>query len=344
MPKGPGANPALAALAGNDNVAFKPSVKHIISKELILYFEKIQTALLDETPDEEVMRLREAALESVRSDPGLHQLVPYFVTFISNQVTHHLDSVFVLRQMMELTAALVVNPHLFLDLYASALSSAILTCLMSRKIGRGSSGSFEDDALAQLRTQFELREFSASLLGQVAKKYAHSSSLFRPKITRTCLKYFLVGATTTGGASPPAPVLFGAISGLSAAGGPQAVRLLVVPTLGQYDGLVLQLLRERVNTLQAAGGSPAAEVASIEYEALVGAIVKALRTMVGEDGVVGSGVGLVTLNHVNGGSPGTSPQESSELIQFLGPIVGERIAALGDHALNQVVLEARGIE
>src|SRR3954447_15458127 len=99
LPKGPGANPALAALAGNDNVSFRPSVKHVISKELILYFDKIQAAILDDDPDDEKPRLRAAALDSVRADPGLHQLLPYFVNFITNQVTHHLDDLFVLRQM-----------------------------------------------------------------------------------------------------------------------------------------------------------------------------------------------------------------------------------------------------
>ena len=123
LPKGPGANPALAALAGNDNVAVKPSVKHIVSKELILYFDKIQAAILDENPDEEVVRLRHAALGSVRDDPGLHQLVPYFINFIMDRVTHNLDDTFTLKQMMELTNALIENKSLFLDPYASSLSA-----------------------------------------------------------------------------------------------------------------------------------------------------------------------------------------------------------------------------
>ncbi len=114
-PKGPGANPALAALAGQDNPAFKPSVRHVVSQELTLYFEKIQTAVMDERPDAEVQKLREAALESVSSESSIHQLVPYFVQFISNEVTHHLDDIFVLRQMMELTRALINNKYIFLS-------------------------------------------------------------------------------------------------------------------------------------------------------------------------------------------------------------------------------------
>ena len=115
LPKGPGANASLAAINGNDNVAVKPLVKHILSKELQLYFEKICSAVLDESNDE----YRVAALASLRSDPGLHQLVPYFVQFVAEKVTHNLKNLFVLTQMMQLTSALLDNESLYVDPYVS---------------------------------------------------------------------------------------------------------------------------------------------------------------------------------------------------------------------------------
>ena len=310
LPKGPGANPALAALAGNDDVSFRPSVKHVISKELILYFDKIQAALLDDDPDEEKVRLRAAALESVRSDPGLHQLLPYFVNLITSHVTHRLDDTFVLRQMMELAEALIANPSLFMDPYASALSAPVLTCLMSRRLGPPDHGT---DAM---REQYRLRELAASLLGAIAKKYTASNALLRPKLTRTCLKYFLDPTRS------PA-VLFGAISGLSAAGGPEAVRVLVLPNLKSFDSAVLQPLKDR------------GEASALEFEALVGGILKAVHTLA--DAVAG----VVATNGMNGTS---SPGETTELTEFLGDIIGERVARLGNHGLNKEVLDARHIE
>ncbi|KAL8793100.1 MAG: hypothetical protein Q9195_004306 [Heterodermia aff. obscurata] len=113
VPKGPGANPNISAINGNDNVTVKPLVKHVLSKELLLYFEKVCGALLDEGSDE----YRFAALASIRADPGLHQLVPYFVQFISEKVTHNLKDLFVLKHMMDLTAAMLENDSLFLDPY-----------------------------------------------------------------------------------------------------------------------------------------------------------------------------------------------------------------------------------
>ncbi|KAK3901218.1 TAF6-like protein [Staphylotrichum tortipilum] len=315
LPKGPGANPALAALAGNDNISFRPSVKHVISKELILYYGKIQAAILDDDPDEEKTRLREAALESVRSDPGLHQLLPYFVTFITNQVTHHLDDLFILRQMMELAEAVIQNPNLFLDPYASALSAPVLTCLMSRKLG----GAAPDDGPDTLREQYGLRQLAASLLEMIARKYGATNALLRPKLTRTCLKHFLDPTRQTA-------VLFGAISGVAAAGGSEAVRVLVLPNLKSFDAAVLQPLHEK--------GAGAGEPHAMELEMLVGGIMKAVESLVG-------GAGMPLANGVNGAD---LSREAEQVTEFLGPVIGQRVARLGNHALNRAILEVRHLE
>ncbi|VBB75796.1 Putative transcription initiation factor TFIID subunit 6 [Podospora comata] len=309
LPKGPGANPALAALAGNDNVSFRPAVKHVISKELILYFDKIQSAILDDDPDEEKTRLRMAALESVRSDPGLHQLLPYFVNFIANQVTLRLDDLFVLRQMMELTEAIIQNPNFFLDPYASSLAAPILTCLMSNKLGG------IEDGTDTVKDQYSLRELAASLLGVLATKYNKSNRQLRPKLTRTCLKYFMEPNR------PPA-VLFGAISGVAAAGGPEAVRILMLPNVKSFDQAVLQPLHDK------------GEAHKLEYEMLVGGIMKAIK------GAVGGNV-KPNANGVNGVD---LEREAQQIVDFLGETIGRRVLALADHTLNKAILEVRHLE
>lgn len=307
LPKGPGANPALAALAGNDNVAVKPSVKHIVSKELILYFDKIQAAVLDDNPDEEVVRLRQAALGSVRDDPGLHQLVPYFINFIMDRVTHHLDDTFTLRQMMELTNALIENKSLFLDPYASSLSAPALTCLMARKLGT-------DDGVDAMKDQYDLRQLAASLVGRIARKYSGSNTLLRPKLTRTCLKYFLDPT------KPPA-VLYGAIYGLLEAGGPEAIRVLVLRNMKTFDSAILQPMKERSE-------------GSIEYEMLVQGLVQAIASLA-QRGELGA------TNGVNGAASGS---ELSDLTEFIGPIVGRKIATAGNRVLVKTILDARSLE
>lgn len=305
LPKGPGANPALSALAGNDSASTNPSVKHIVSKELILYFDKIQAAILDDNPDEEVVRLRQAALGSVRDDPGLHQLIPYFINFIMDRVTHHLDDTFTLKQMMELTNALIENKSLFLDPYASALSAPALTCLMARKLGT-------DDGVDALKDQYDLRQLAASLVGRIARKYSASNSLLRPKLTRTCLKYFL-------DPTKPTPVLYGAICGLLEAGGPEAIRVLVLRNLKSFDSAILQPLKEKSE-------------GSVEYEMLVQGLVQAVASLAQRPDTHAGGVN---------NSASSNP---SELKEFIGPIVGGKIASSGNQLLIRTILDARLLE
>ncbi|KAI5867335.1 DUF1546-domain-containing protein [Durotheca rogersii] len=309
LPKGPGANPALAALSGQDNPNFRPAVRHVITREQTLYFEKIQAGLMDDSSDIEVQRLREAVLESVSSEPGIHQLVPYFVNFISNQVTHRLDSLFVLRQMMELTNALINNESLFLAPYASSLCAPVLTCMLGRKVG-------PENGVEALKEQYLLREFSATLVGQIARKYSPHNKILRPKLVRTCLKNLLNPTF------PPA-VWFGAVQGLVAAGGADVVKMLLLQHLKDFEAAMLAPLRERGDA-----------TSRTEYEALVGAILKAIRLLADDDG----GAAAPVVNGMNGY---TNESEAAQVKAFLGDVIGERVVQLGDHKLNQVVLDAR---
>ena len=73
---------SLAATSGAVGLETKQQVKHVLSKELQLYFERIANALTNEDSE----NIRETAIASLRSDPGLHQLVPYLVAFIAEKV------------------------------------------------------------------------------------------------------------------------------------------------------------------------------------------------------------------------------------------------------------------
>ncbi|KAI0141574.1 DUF1546-domain-containing protein [Xylariaceae sp. FL1272] len=304
LPKGPGANPALAAFAGHDNASFKPTVKHAVSQEQILFFEKVQAALLDDNPDPEVHRLRQAALAAVIAEPGTHQLMPYYSQFIANQVTHYLDDVFVLRQMMDLTAALIANEHNFVDPYANNLCSPVLTCLMGRHLG-SESGS---DAVKE---QYQLREVAGSLIGQIARKYSSTNKMLRPKLIRSCLKAFLNYNNTP-------QVWYGAILGILNAGGSESVKVLIIPNLKQFETTMLQPLREK------------GESSRLDFEMVIGGIIKAIQSLMDGD---------MTMNGVNGAIP---DQETTDALKdFVGEIIGERIVRLNNHHLSQAVLDAK---
>ena len=214
--KGPGANSTLAAVSGNDNVSVKPLVKHVLSKELQLYFERICRAILDEGNDE----YRSAAYASLRTDTGLHQLIPYFVQFVADKVTHNLKSIFILSQSMQLIAALLDNQSLYIAPYVPGIVPSVLTCLIGKHLG--------NPAIEGATMHFALRDYSASLLSKIARQYGPSSSTLKPRIARSCLKHFL-------DSHKPFGTHYGALLGLTMIAGAQGVRTLILPNLKTYD-------------------------------------------------------------------------------------------------------------
>ncbi|EXJ92110.1 transcription initiation factor TFIID subunit 6 [Capronia epimyces CBS 606.96] len=249
LPKGPNANPALAAMTGADTTTTKPQVKHILSKELQLYFEKVCASVLDETQPE----YRTAGLASLKDDPGLHQLLPYFVQFVAEKVTHNLKDLFVLTQMMLVIDALTRNSTLNLTPYVASLVPPVLTCLIGRTLGSG-IGSLD---------HYELRDLAASLLGHLCHKYSKYSHNLKPRLARSLLKTFL---------DPTKPLgsHYGAILGLKAIGGAEVVRQLIIPNLKAFGELLDDDLQD-------------SSVKKAEAEKVVSAILNALGTLVDDE-------------------------------------------------------------
>lgn len=95
-----------------DQVNVKPLVKHVLSKELQMYFERITEAILNDNE-----RLQSQAFESLRLDPGLHQLLPYFVQHIHKKVAQNHKNLDILEAMLSMAHALLNNKHLFIEPY-----------------------------------------------------------------------------------------------------------------------------------------------------------------------------------------------------------------------------------
>ncbi|KAL8838966.1 MAG: hypothetical protein Q9176_004772 [Flavoplaca citrina] len=295
VPKGPGANPLSAAINGADNVTVKPLVKHVLSKELQLYFSTACSAVFDENSDE----YRVAALTSLRTDPGLHQLIPYFVQFIAEKVTHNLKNLFVLTQTLQLTSAMLDNKNLYLDPYVSSLIPPVLTCLIGRHLGPPGA------PLAS----FSLRNTAATLLDSICKKYAKSSHTLKPRLGRTCLKHFL-------DPTKPLATNYGGIIGLQAVGGVEAVRVLILPNVKDYETLLREPLEDEGSSRQA------------EAEAVLTALVSALQTL--EEDVIGS------RNNIPDGETVNHDQQLQEKV---GPLVAGRVLQMGRPKFVDALLE-----
>ncbi|KAL6706223.1 histone H4-like TAF Taf6, SAGA complex subunit [Coniothyrium glycines] len=242
LPKGPNANPHLAAANGLDNVNVKPLVKHVLSKESQELFNKLSGALTDETNIE----WQNAALAAISAEPGIHQLVTYLLSFIAEKVTHNMRNLFILNQMMRATEALLNNQSIYLDPYVAYMVPPVLTCCTGKNLGpvnqQASSNASSEilngtsaNGYAQTAPDhFKLRRFAAALLSRICEKHSSSNQGLKARIARTCLKQFLDPDKSIG-------THYGALRALlSIMGANESMRMLILPNLKMYNDDFLQ--------------------------------------------------------------------------------------------------------
>lgn len=196
-------------------VDIKRPVKHVLSRELQLYFDKI-TELTVRRSDSVLFK---EALVSLATDSGLHPLVPYFTYFIADEIARNLNNFPLLFALMRVARSLLQNSHLHIEPYLHQLIPSIITCLVAKRLGKRISDN-----------HWELRNFTANLIASICKRFGHVYHNLQPRVTRTLLHAFLDPTKTL-------PQHYGAIQGLAALG-PSVVRLLILPNLEPY----LQLL------------------------------------------------------------------------------------------------------
>lgn len=197
------------------DVEIKLRVKHVISKELQLYFEKITASLLSPSVnlnDFEKESVKQAALQSLSSDKGIHQLLPYFIAFINEQITYNLDDLEKLTTLLEMIFSMLVNKDFFLEPYYNSLIPCILTLLLAKNIGTFDTSNIsnstttdnkettaeEKEKLTQelLEQSLAIRNFSSQILLHILSNEESNKSdmignTIKPKIVRTILKTFL---------------------------------------------------------------------------------------------------------------------------------------------------------
>ena len=310
LPKGPGANAHLAATAGADNLTVKPLVKHILSRELQLYFERVCAALLDETNE----GYRAAALNSIRTDPGLHQLVPYFIHWVAEKVTHNLKNLFVLEHMILLVSALLDNVHLHVAPYVAALVPPMLTCLVGKRLGPSNTTvngvHTNDDSTSKLPAHYHVRSLAANVLQSLTRPaFADATPSLKPRLARTLLKHLL--------SSTPQPlgVFFGAILGLRNVAGAEGVRVLILPNLAALEDVLKDAMQDSDITKKV-------EVATV------------IETVIGGLEMIERERGDRTNNEMM-----DEDNDQAKVIEKVGNIIGRRVCEIGRPGLVQVIIE-----
>ncbi|KAF2871238.1 hypothetical protein BDV95DRAFT_595110 [Massariosphaeria phaeospora] len=313
LPKGPNANPHLAAANGLDNINVKPLVKHVLSKESQELFAKLSSALIDETNSE----WQNAALASIQSDPGIHQLTTYLLTFIAEKVTHSMKNLFVLRQMMLATSALLNNRSIYIDPYIAYMVPPVLTCCTGKHLGPTSHQPPSNASSETLNgtgmnghgynslAHFELRELAASILSQMCRNHSNTNQGLKSRVARICLKHFL---------DPHKPLgsHYGALSTLLSITGTEGLKMLILPNLQVYDAVLKEAMGD--------------ETKKPEAERVLAVILSALDRL-----------GRRGATRVNGVSSLAGLRE--RLAGRVGDVVADKIVESGRSGVAQVILE-----
>ncbi|XP_040940657.1 transcription initiation factor TFIID subunit 6-like [Gossypium hirsutum] len=136
------------------SVDVKLPIKHVLSRELKLYFDKI----VDITMNKSVSILFKQALLSLETDSGLHPLVLYCTCFIADEVARNLNNFPLMFALMRVAWSLLQNEHLHIKTYLHQLMPSIITCLVAKRLGN----KFTDN-------HWELRNFVAKLVASICK-------------------------------------------------------------------------------------------------------------------------------------------------------------------------------
>ena len=133
--------------------------------------------------------------------------------------------------------------------------------------------------------------------------------MLKPRLARTCLKYFL-------DPTKPLSSQYGGIIGLQAVGGVEITRALIVPNLREFEGL----LRDAVESND--------ESKRREAEMVVSAVLDALLSLEGE--VIGT---------TNGLANGHATEMNTGLEDKIGPLFAEKVLVLGRPKVMKAIME-----
>ncbi|KAK7499297.1 hypothetical protein BaRGS_00009557 [Batillaria attramentaria] len=193
-----------------DMVKLKDLTTHELSVEQQLYYKEITESCVG--PDES---RRSEALQSLASDPGLHQMLPRFITFVAEGVKINVvqNNLALLIYLMRMVKSLLDNQTLYLEKYLHELIPAVGTCIISRQL------CLRPD----MDNHWALRDFAARLMATICKNFSSNSNNIQARTTKlfvNALQHEKVALATQ----------YGALAGLGELG-QEVIKTCILPYL-----------------------------------------------------------------------------------------------------------------
>ncbi|XP_023237026.1 transcription initiation factor TFIID subunit 6-like [Centruroides sculpturatus] len=172
----------------------------------------------------------EEALQSLASDPGLHQMLPRLCTFISEGVKVNVvqNNLALLIYLMRMVKALLDNQTLYLEKYLHELIPSVISCIVSKQLC----------TRPDVDNHWALRDFASRLIAQICKNFNTSTNGIQTRITKMLSRALQ-------NEKIPLASHYGAISGLSELG-PEVIRAFVLTRVKSIGERIKQCLEGSV--------------------------------------------------------------------------------------------------
>jgi transcription initiation factor TFIID subunit 6 len=105
--------------SGGDGVQVTQLLPRLISEELRLYFSRITGAVERGGATPITRQQQDTALASLTRDPGLQELIPFMINYVTKNLYKHLGNPEHCRTLIRMAQALLANPYIHLELYVS---------------------------------------------------------------------------------------------------------------------------------------------------------------------------------------------------------------------------------
>ncbi|GJJ15644.1 hypothetical protein Clacol_009922 [Clathrus columnatus] len=181
-PFGQAADPSQAAARAKPQLIKRPAnkeplVKHVLSKELQLYYNRLTAALIPPPTDS---GKRTAALASLRIDAGLQSLLPYLVRWVAEGVVASLRSGLdteaegrTIEVWLEVLGALLENTNFFIEPYLHQMLPPLLSILLTSTLPVSHST--------------HLRTLAAQILSRLLTAHSTTYPSLPPRVMKTLL-------------------------------------------------------------------------------------------------------------------------------------------------------------
>lgn len=146
-----------------DEMILKKQVKHRLTKELNMYYEKI-LQVMESDPD--------VALNCLENETGIQQLVPYFIHHFNAELKNKITDEEYTKTICLMYYSLFNNKFLFIDPYLHEMIPSVITCVIGKSPTR------------------EVRLLASDIVKYIYDTYGYTYHTLAPRIINTLLSVY----------------------------------------------------------------------------------------------------------------------------------------------------------